>query len=428
MKKQKFIIILVTFSLFILIASISYYFYSLRFKEYIVLGVPSINLFENGDRYWHIWALYSIFSYWKQFDSSLVQPSFEELAKHFLSVGKSEFSRKVGLLYIKDRSLENMLGYAKQIPNYEGKLIAANSVNDMRPFLRKHIPLIVLMRFSEGAPEFLLPAVVVGISRNDVIVHDYFRGPAYHMTVDRFEKLWEDTSGRKSFLALYPRYYKRILTQNIDKQYIRDPRYDRILPLIESYVEMFTYLHTGRVLLVGTDKGTNYIEAIKRGEAIISDPEFESLPKAWRVRVYGYLGFSYYGLSRAKGKDEASLRKALEYEEKAISLNSGLFDSSEFAAWPEAFVNASHGIFGDYNKANTGNPSKFSTPYLHLGWIYRALGEKEKAVEAYRMADAINPNPIAVYSLEAIDDDNFPPLCLLGLPGGDRTRSRTFCL
>jgi len=312
-------------------------------------------------------AVFSVLNYWTPEIAKPIEVDkfFKAERKTGDSVGKESIIKYVGLVAKDQYVIKSVVLKQEEIKQYinsEAKtpLLVYLPVSDEEPIELSYNPVVV----------------IIGINENEkkIIVHDFWLGNNREISFAELNKLWEKIKPklRNKYLVIQPKNLKEAL-EKIDAKKVES--YPARLPLMiknEAMIKNF-------VIGVAAQDALNYNLANSFLSKVESDPGFQvDLIPVIQVQVLARLS-----AIRLQNKD---LSAALSYVNRAIELNHDI-DKPLNNGWPGY----------EYGRTDKVNEGKSTDPDRVLGNIYKALGEKEKAIEAYKKVLNIDPTlqPVA---------------------------------
>lgn len=247
--------------------------------------------------------------------------------------------------------------------------------NEIKQYVNSEIktPLLVYLPISEEQPADLAyypVGVVIGVNEIEgkITVHDFWLGNNREISFDELGNFWErkQPNQRNMYFVIQPKNLKEAL-EKIKKKEIR-PYPIRTTLMVGNEVMIKNY-----VLGIGAQTALNYDLASSFFSKIESDPAFQSnfIP-VLKVQVLSRLS-----AIKLQNKDLAG---ALSYAEKAVELDHDI-DKPLDNGW----------LGYEYVRVDKANQGKSPDPYRVLGNVYKAMGENEKAIDAYKKVLEIDP-------------------------------------
>lgn len=238
-------------------------------------------------------------------------------------------------------------------------------------------PLLLYLPFDQDAPvgdtfaERKVSHMMLLIGKNDeekqLTFHDYWFGSNYVLSYEEFDRLQdlERPNQRNYYIVVRPNDLSAALADVRSRQIAAYPARTKVMeqmvPLMNEYGVGYAYLLRGQYAL----SLEHFLNAERTTELSTFAPPFV------QTKLYYYMGLAYL--------NQKDLDKALEYAQRAISVNKGI--DEPFLDWP--------GYQFTMNR-----PSSYgvdSLPYVLAGDIYVQLNRISDARDAYTKALEIYP-------------------------------------
>lgn len=241
---------------------------------------------------------------------------------------------------------------------YDPQLLYTQEINDLRPFLKKNIPLILRQRLALDAPEYLTTMrVLIGFddARRVLIFHDYLFGNNYEISYVDHELLKKPTLGT---LVVTP---GSDVKKGLAKTDFAD-EYPARLPIMDSPLlrDLFIKREEILYLVYQTPRTADISERIQQlGDAILSHEGFKDLHPAERVRL--------------STRHARSMHQAGDYKRAVDILRITVPLLTDDITRP----------FNGWRVPLSQGPSLREAAWRFLGDAYQKLGDTDSAREAY---------------------------------------------
>lgn len=307
-------------------------------------------------------AVFSVLDYW---DRGKIKPmevekffKFERAAEKKVEL---ESIKKYVDLTAKNRyAVELVLLRAEELKNYinskdKSPLLAYLPISPEQPIGLNYQPLVTVIGVDEV--------------REKIIVHDFWLGNNREISFADLDLLWGKVkpAARNKYLLIRPVETVKNLAEINSREVTEYP--ERLPLMAKNEVMIKSY-----VLGMGSQTDLDYESAKKFLLSVKNNSNFQNdFVPVLKVQVLARL-------AAIELKDK-NLPVALDYVQKAIEADHDL-DRPLANGWPGY----------EHARESGGISGQSSDPYRVLGNIYKSLGEKGKAVNAYKKALEINPD------------------------------------
>lgn len=338
-------------------------------SDYIIPGVPSINIFNHQGDLSYIFpsdttaGAVSVLEYWNPGANNFVEIS------SFIYAEKEKTGEAIRKLI--DAQYKNKYTFKRE------KL----SINDLKKYINPKVKTPLLLFFPLDKDQavninFHPLSVLIGIKESEkkIVFHNYYFGNNYEMSFADFEKSWERMrpDERNAFYVIQPVDIDERLKEISSRKMAEYPDRIRVMKEFNSLVANFA------ISRVMSSTNQNYL-AMEYILRVKSDPRFEKeVHNAYKTELYFILANAYL----KKGELDSAKENALRSVELNHDLNKPLWD------WPGMEIQG--------NKS--GNTGEYSDPYRILGDVYLQTNEFELARQNYEKALAIRPDNAAALS------------------------------
>lgn len=351
--QTKKLLLIVSLGIIVVIVVVFGFFriYKQQPVDYLIAGVPYFSMYD-GTPLWSGMQTSAaiILGYWG--DNSL---SFNEIVND-LSL---TFSRP-GISTSTLPELGDMkLFFEKQ--GYEAKLVSSRKVEDLYPYIKNNIPIIVVRRlsFAPDLPSLYDVSVVIGLlsSKKEVVLHENILGNNYYLPFSEFSK-----SAISNFLVVEP----SLMLKKTLSQPDRTKPYASRLKLMDDpdiFDINLKWLAAANFARSNDDVSLQLLQ----WEKAKNHPAFLKLHPAAKIFALSEVAYRYSYL----GKYDTAISMI---EKDILPINRNLNEP-----------------FGEWNRSATF-PQRVVYPYVILAKAYFGKGDKNKAkkIISDELASAIN--------------------------------------